>query len=78
MVWTSSLSYSGLKPPGNKNSISCTWVEGEPAPSTVGIHETYCWEMNHFPIRKCNRTEVSCGSLANVGTGVWGVGTLIT
>ena len=19
----------------------------------------YCWEMNNFPIRKCNRTEVS-------------------
>lgn len=77
MVLTSGLSFAGLKPSGDKHDIFYAW-EGEEAPPTEGIHEAYYWEMNHFPIRKCNRTEVSWGSLANVGTVVWGAGTLIT
>lgn len=58
MVLTSRLSFSGLKPSGGKHDIFYA-REGEVAPPTEGIHEAYYWEMNHFPIRKCNRTEVS-------------------
>lgn len=58
MVLTSSLSFSGLKPSGDENGISYAW-EGELAPLTVDIYEAYYWETNNFPIRKCDRTEVS-------------------
>lgn len=44
--------------PGDKNDIFYAW-EREVTPPTEDIHEACYWEMNHFPIRKCNRTEVS-------------------
>lgn len=58
MLLTSGLSFSGLKPSGDESGISYAW-EGELAPLTVGIYEAYYWEMSNFPIRNCNRTEVS-------------------